>query len=358
MKRARLAAGICVLLAAVLSASAIASGAPDDVTLRGRAMGTAWTVTIRPDQPIDAAALERAIRDRLEHLEQQFSTYRTRSELSQFNASAIVHPDWIPVSPEMTRVAAESRRISELTRGAFDVTVAPLVRLWGFGPQRRSDNSLPNENEIRSARLSVDWRGLDVRVHPPALRKKSAAVQADFSSLAKGFAADEISRLLTTTINGAASHLVQIGGDTRANLAERAKSADQDANPPVWLVAIESADVSNPAPAIVIDLKGQALSTSGDYRNFFTADGARYGHIIDPRTGRPASGSLAAVSVVHASCATSSALATALFVMGSEEAFRFATEHRLPCFLQIREGRNLIQRLTPEFANLIRNAQR
>jgi thiamine biosynthesis lipoprotein len=353
MKPARLAAGIFVLLAAVLSASAIVSAAPKDVTLRGRAMGTAWTVTIRPDQPIETKALERAISDRLEHLEQQFSTYRTQSELSHFNASAIVHPDWIPVSPEMARVAAESRRISELTRGAFDVTVAPLVRLWGFGPQRRSDNSLPTENEIRSARLSVDWRGLEVRVHQPALRKKSATVQADFSSLAKGFAADEISRLLTTTIIGAAEHLVQIGGDTRASVADRAELTDVVTTRPAWPLAVESADVTNRSPAVVIDLKGQALSTSGDYRNFFTANGKRYGHIIDPRTGRPATSSLAAVSVVHASCATSSALATALFVMGHEEAIRFAREHRIPCFLQIREGTNVTQRMTPEFAALI-----
>jgi len=356
MKRLRLAAWICALLAAVLSASAASQAAPESLTLRGRAMGTAWSVTIRPDQPIDAAALERAISDRLEQLEQKFSTYRTRSELSQFNASARATPDWISVSPEMAMVAAESRRISELTQGAFDATVAPLVRLWGFGPQRRSGNSLPNENEIRSARWSVDWRSLEVRLNPPALRKASAALEADFSSLAKGFAADEISRLLSTSINGAATHLVQIGGDTRASLGSRATSPTLVGFKSEWSMAIESADVDNPSPAAVIDLKGQALSTSGDYRNFFTFNGERYGHIIDPRTGRPASGSLAAVSVVHASGATSSALATALFVLGSEEAFRFATEHRLPCLLQIRQGSNLTQRLTPEFAALIREA--
>lgn len=356
MKRIRLAPWMGALLAALLTVPALSHAASESLTLRGRAMGTTWLVTIRPEQPINPAALQQAISERLEQLEQQFSTYRSRSELSQFNANTRTNPDWISVSPEMVTVAAESRRISELTQGAFDATVAPLVRLWGFGPQRRSGDALPDENEIRSARLSVNWRGLDVRLHPPALRKASATVHADFSSLAKGFAADEISRLLTTTISGAATHLIQIGGDIRASLAERNEAAGLIATRPKWPMAIESADVSNLTPAIVIDLKGQALSTSGDYRNFFTADGARYGHIIDPRTGRPASSALAAVSVMHDSCATSSALATALFVMGSKEAFRFATEHRLPCFLQVREGPNLLQRMTPEFAALVRGA--
>ncbi len=354
MNWVRFAPWICALLGALLPVPALSQAASESITLRGRAMGTAWSVTIRPDQPIDAPVLERAIRERLEQLEQHFSTYRTRSELSQFNASARTYPDWIPVSPEMATVAAESRRISELTLGAFDATVAPLVRLWGFGPRRRSGNSLPNENEIRSIRLSVDWRSLEVRLNPPALRKLSANLEADFSSLAKGFAADEVSRLLTKAISGAATHLVQIGGDTRASPGGGATSPNRVGSKSDWYMAIESADVGNPSPAAVIDVKGQALSTSGDYRNFFTLNGERYGHIIDPRTGRPASSSLAAVSVVHASCATSSALATALFVMGTEEAFRFATEHRLPCFLQIREGSNLTRRMTPEFAALLR----
>jgi len=355
MKRIRLVSWMGASLAALLTFPALSHAASESLTLRGRAMGTAWSVTIRPDQPIDPAALQRAISDRLEQLEQQFSTYRTRSELSQFNANPSTNPDWISVSLEMATVAAESRRVSEFTQGAFDATVAPLVRLWGFGPQRRSGDSLPNENEIRSARLSVDWRGLDVRLHPPALRKAYATLEADFSSLAKGFAADELSRLLTTTINGAATHLVQIGGDTRASSATAPDSAHVVVINPGWSIGIESADVTQSTPATVVELKGQSLSTSGDYRNFFTADAKRYGHIIDPRTGRPASGSLGAVSVVHASCATSSALATALFVMGTEEAFRFATQHHLPCLLQIREGANLTLRMTPAFALLIRS---
>lgn len=317
------------------------SPSPTPVTLGGRAMGTTWWVTVRAPAPgLATAVVERTIADRLEMLEQQFSTYRTRSELSQFNA----RPDtaWFPVSAELISVAAEARRLSELTGGAFDATIAPLLRVWGFGPQRRTGD-LPSREEIQPARSSVDWRRLEIRADPPALRKTQADVEADFSSLVKGFAADAISALLTAAGHG--EHLVQIGGDTRTGPTPSAQP---------WHVGVESADLLNSIPVAVVRLNGQALSTSGDYRNFFVVEGQRYGHILDPRTGHPVKGKLASVTVVHPSCATSSALATALFVLGAEEAWAFATQHRLACLFQVREGANLTPRLTPEFTALLR----
>lgn len=311
----------------------------DSTQLKGRAMGTTWSVTVRSTGVIDAAALERAISARLEMLEQQFSTYRTRSEVSQFNA--LRHTEWFAVSTEMISVATEARRISELTGGAFDVTVAPLLRVWGFGPQRRGGD-LPDTRDVQAARALVDWRALEVQPDPPALRKRQPQLEIDLSSLAKGFAADAISDLLVTS--GAADHLVQIGGDTRSGPPRG--QAD-------WRVGVESADLLNATPAAVVRLNGQALSTSGDYRNFFIVAGQRYGHILDPRTGKPVQGSLAAVSVIHPACATSSALATALFVLGTDEAFALATQQNLACLLQVREGAQLKYRMTPAFAALV-----
>ncbi len=315
------------------------AGPAESTTLKGRAMGTIWSVAVRPTRNFDAAAAERAISARLEALEQQFSTYRTRSVISQFNA--LGHTEWFAVSAEMISVATEARRISELTGGAFDVTVAPLLRVWGFGPQRRAGD-LPDASAVQTARALVDWRALEVQENPPALRKRHAKLEIDLSSLAKGFAADAISELLTAA--GATDHLVQIGGDTRAGPSNSQVG---------WQVGVESADLLNTLPAAVVRLNGQALSTSGDYRNFFIVAGKRYGHILDPRTGQPASGSLASVSVIHPACATSSALATALFVLGADHAYSFATTHNLACLFQVRDGANLTHRFTPAFAALV-----
>lgn len=337
--------GVCLMLELLIPTSDAADNASDQkaesTTLNGRAMGTTWSVTVRSAPIIDEAAMARAISARLETLEQQFSTYRTRSVISQFNA--LGHTEWFAVSADMIWVATEARRISALTGGAFDVTVAPLLRVWGFGPQRRTGN-LPGAGEVQAARALVDWRALDVQVNPPALRKRQATLEIDLSSLAKGFAADAISDLLAAA--GATDHLVQIGGDTRAGAARSERA---------WQVGIESADLLNSSPAAVVRLNGQALSTSGDYRNYFIVDGQRYGHILDPRSGRPVQGSLAAVSVVHPACATSSALATALFVLGADEAFHWATEQKLACLFQMREGPHLVLRSTPAFAALLRS---
>ncbi|MGH7955892.1 MAG: FAD:protein FMN transferase, partial [Opitutaceae bacterium] len=322
-------------LASGMSAATTDAGKP--VALAGRAMGTSWSVKfIPPTAPLEPPLVRHQIVERLEALEQQFSTYRANSTLSRFNAAR--HTDWFPVEPELAQVAEASRAMSELTHGAFDVTVFPLVRLWGFGGKHRPD-SLPNEQAMARARALVDWRRLEVRRNPPALRKMESRLEADFSSMAKGFAADAISVLLTGL--GAPNHLVQIGGDV--------KSSGSPSGGAGWRTGIEEPVPGAHSIALVVPLRGEALSTSGDYRNFFEAGGKRFGHIIDPRSGWPVSGSVVAVSVVHRSAAMSSALATALFVLGAEEGGRIAREQKLACLFQVRSGTNIVRHLTPEF---------
>ena len=330
-------------LGVVLALLSAAASAAETIKLSGRAMGTTWTATfVQPEPALDPKSVSGQIADRLEQLEQQFSTYRPDSELSRFNASAST--EWIAVSPGLAHVAAESRRVSELTGGAFDVTVDPLVRLWGFGPQRRTGD-LPTEAEIAAARRFVDWRQLEARAQPAALRKQSfPRLSADFSSMAKGFAADAVGELFASL--RAVNHLIQIGGDV--------KTSGHSAGGESWRTGIEQPRAGAHPIAVVVGLSGQALSTSGAQRNFFMVEGRRYGHIIDPRTGRPASSDLASISVVASSCATSSALATALFVLGPDEGFQLAERHGLAALFMISDGDEISQRPTPEFDKLRR----
>jgi thiamine biosynthesis lipoprotein len=157
--------------------------------------------------------------------------------------------------------------------------------------------------------------------------------------MAKGFAADTVSELLSQL--GLPNHLLQIGGDVKSD------GASVESNG--WRTGIETPLAETRMIARVIALRDEALSTSGDYRNFYEHGGRRYGHIIDPRTGSPVSSSLASVSVVHASAAMSSALATALFVLGPEAGLRLAQEQRLACLFQVRLGSEIVQRASAEF---------
>jgi FAD:protein FMN transferase len=331
----------CFFALALIGPVPVNAVAAEPVALSGRAMGTHWSVKFaQPESPLRPDVVQQQVAERLEQLEQMFSTFRTQSEVSRFNDFDDVA--WFSVAPEMTQVAEQSRKISALTAGAFDVTVYPLVRLWGFGPVRRS-GSMPTGAEIVSTRAFVDWRRLEVRANPPALRKLRRDVQVDFSSMAKGFAADAVSALLTRL--GAEHHLVQVGGDVKSGVSGKDDTG--------WHAAIEQPLDDQRAIACVLELKGQGLSTSGDYRNFFQIGRQRYGHIIDPRTGQPPTSSLASVSVVHASCAQSSALATALFVLGPDEGYRLADAQGFACLFLVRSGTGLVHRATPEFEKLV-----
>lgn len=315
--------------------------AVEPVTFSGHAMGTGWTVTcVASDVTLESEALEREIVERLERIEQIFSTYRPQSEVSRFNAVNTL--EWFPVSPEMAQVASESAKISVLTGGAFDATVFPLVQLWGFGAMRRSD-AAPTAAEVSAVRALVDWRQLEVRLSPPALRKARPRLSADFSSMAKGFAADAVSDLLDG--HGARNHFVQVGGDIR--------TAGCGIDGGAWHAGIEQPLENANAVTCVLRLHGQALSTSGDYRNFFRVGRLRYGHIVDPRTGQPPTSSLASVSVVHASCAQSSAWATGLFVLGPDEGYRVAVREGLACLFLVRRGAALVRIATPGFERFV-----
>lgn len=307
---------------------------PDAIS--GRAMGTQWTVKWVPSgaKAVSPEELRRAIGDQLEPLEQAFSTYREGSEVMRFNASATA--GWVPVSAELAQVVADSQEISVLTGGAFDVTVHPLVVLWGFGPIRRA-GSLPTNEAIALARGRVDWRALEVRRDAPALRRMRAGVALDPSSMAKGFAADEVSAALAS--RGLPNHLVQIAGDLRT----RGPGPDGAG----WAVAVEEPASGRPGVATRLRLSDRSLSTSGSYRNYFELGGRRYGHLIDPRTGRPAEHALAAVSVVHPSCAKSSAWATALFVLGPDEGFQRAVDLGLAAVFFLASGERIEARFTP-----------
>ena len=300
--------------------------AAEPLTVTGRAMGTTWRVTwMQPATPLPPATISRTVAAELERLEQIFSPYRPNSAVTQVNRAAA--GEWIAVPPELAAVVALAARVSERSEGAFDITVAPLLALWGVGPEGKRDHA-PSASELAAARAAVGWRHLSVRAQPPALRKDHAALRLDPSSMAKGFAVDAMIDLLARL--ECRNVLVAIGGDLRGEGAGPEGRG--------WRVGIERPEPGTTGLARVIELRNAALSTSGNYRNAARAGDRLAGHIIDPQTGQPAATTLGSASVVQPTCALSSALATTLVVLGPEAALGFAKREGVACLLQVRSG--------------------
>lgn len=308
--------------------------------ISGRTMGTTYLVKIvRPPPNLSLPKLQTTIDEVLEQINDAMSTYRTMSEISRFNRSSST--DWYTVSPETALVVAAAQQISRASDGAFDVTVGPLVNLWGFGAGS-IERQVPPEEKIAHALAGSGFQNLQVREAPPALRKQTDTLVIDLSAIAKGYAVDRIAALLEdSSLN---DFLVEIGGE----IITRGAKADGS----TWTVGIELPDDEQRTVQEVLALSSSALATSGDYRNYFEQDGKRYSHTINPRTGRPVTHQLAAVTVVADSCMLADGWATALMVLGPEQGYAYALRHDIACLFVSRVAGGFRHRPTPAFARL------
>lgn len=305
-------------------------------------MGTQYTVKL-VDLPasVDAATLKEEIQEKLEHIDALMSTYRPDSELSRLNAFHRI--EWFSVSEETAKVIQEAVEIGRLTGGAFDVTVGPLVNLWGFGPGEKPAQSVPSPEEIDHAKSKVGLNHVEVRLSPPAVRKKHQDLYIDLSGVAKGFAVDQVAKHLEDS--GIENYMVELGGEVRA------KGHNDQGKP--WQIVIESPLAGVRAIQRIVGLKDTGMATSGDYRNYFEVDGSRYCHIIDPGPGRPLTHKLASVTVFDPSCMRADGLATALMVLGPDAGYDLALQEKLPAFFIIKSNTGFVEKSTPQFDKVL-----
>ena len=329
-------------VAAILSACA---GEPETFELTGHTMGTGYSVKVVSGN--DAPPLEplaRRIAERLATLDDRFSTYRATSEISRFNAQPGL--EWFEISRPVLEVLSRGMTISELSDGAFDMTVAPLVARWGFGPDG-SPGTIPPQSEIDALLAATGFEHLEIRDSPPGVRRTRPGVRLDLSAIAKGFAVDRICELLDGA--GLTAYTVEIGGEVRTR-GLRADGGD-------WMIGIENqvAAAVTPADTLheVVRLRNAAIATSGDYRNYFVHDGKRYSHTLDPKTGWPVSHDLAAVSVVAERAADADALATALMVLGPEQGLQLALREAIAARWMLRTGDGLEVVHSPAYATYV-----
>lgn len=279
---------------------------PASVRFAGVTMATQYVVTIARAGELTAQAVKPQVDAVLVRVNKSMSTYDPASELSRLNANPAT--DWIAVSPPLYYVLDAAQRIGAASDGAFDVTVGPLVNLWGFGPEMRQD--FPSEPAIRALLERVGQEQIELQAAPPGVRKRRADLAIDLSGIAKGYAVDQVAELLESL--GATDYLVEIGGEIRA----RGRNA---AGEP-WRIGIESPVSERREIAQTVALTQSGMASSGTYRNFFERDGVRYSHMLDPTTGYPVTGELAGVTVLHDSAMVADAWATALMTLGANRA--------------------------------------
>lgn len=305
-------------------------------------MGTQYHITVcsSPADQVDVALLKKEVDLILKQINQQMSTYIKDSELSQFNQSQ--SDDWFQVSPEVAKVVAAGVEISKESKGAFDMTVGPLVNLWHFGPDP-GKKTIPESKLIEAARKKIGYQHLELRDDQPALKKLIPDLYLDLSAIAKGYAVDAVGVLLES--QGIKNYLVEIGGEMRA------RGHNQKSLP--WRVGIEKPVSMTRVVQKIVPLADLSMATSGNYRNFFEIDGKTYSHTIDPRTGRPVKHSLASVSVVGETCMNCDAVATCLMVLGPEEGYNWAKEREIAAYFIVKAENGFTERFSPRWQKLL-----
>jgi len=308
-----------VIFMAVISLITACSQPETTVQLAGKTMGTTYHITVIANAQLpEANLLQTEIDMALEIVNNQMSTYRPNSELSRFNQLQI--RQGTEVSADTLTVVNEAIRLYEVTNGALDITIGPLINLWGFGPDKRPTTS-PSLEAIEAAKAKTGLSELTIDGN--RLVKDNADLYVDLSSIAKGFGVDKIARLLDKyQVSG---YLVEIGGE----ISVKGHKADGSK----WRIAVEKPTEDGQEVQQVIELDTMALATSGDYRIYHEENGERFSHLIDPRSGYPIKHKLASATVLHKSSMTADGYATAMMVLGTEASLALAKEQNLAIML-------------------------
>ncbi len=301
--------------------------------IQGSTMGTRYSILWPAESSIEPAVIQQKVAELLVEINHQMSTYDEASELSRFNQAQAPHSQTI--SDSLVEVVALSIELNKQSEGYFDISVGPIVNLWGFGPNKASKH-VPTQGEINRARQRTGLAAIELSGN---VLSKALPRYLDLSAVAKGFAVDQVAVLLDQLHFD--SYLVEIGGEMSV---KGMKASDSP-----WRVAVEAPDFTARRVQKIIPLKDVAMATSGDYRNYIEVDGQRYSHTIDPFTAQPVQHKLASVTIIDENCARADALATAMLVMGEEKAKAFAMKHQIRAYLIVRAQQDFTEYLSPAF---------
>ena len=301
--------------------------------LSGETMGTSYHISYQLPKGADEADIQAAIDKRLQDINDSMSTYQADSTISKFNQLGKDTP--IAIDADFSHVLKTSRQVYELSGGAFDPTVMPLIETWGFGSTMTVERlqSPPTALEIAQAKALVDFDSVIQK--DESIYKTKDGVGLDFSAVAKGYGVDVIADVLKNNYQ-IHNYMVEIGGEV--------STAGVNAQQQPWQIAIdapiEGSTVSERQTVAVIrqpinNGANMALATSGNYRNSVVFDGKHYSHTIDPTTGEPIVGGAPSVTVAADTVALADAWATALTAMPYEKALATAKQHDIAALFVI-----------------------
>ena len=334
--------GACVLFSGCDSATTPATPASTATVLDGKTMGTFWRVSVIGVDEAKAQALRAKVQAQLDADDRLLSTWKNDSALMRFNHAADTRP-W-PVSEAMADIVTLSLRIGAKTDGAMDITVGPLVNLWGFGPDKQPV-ATPDAQAIAAAKARTGLQHLQVinQSGRQFLQKDIPDLFVDLSTVGEGYAADHLARLMEQ--EGISRYLVSVGG------ALVSRGMNGEGKP--WRVAIQKpTDRENGVQAIV-DINGHGISTSGSYRNYYELDGKRISHVIDPQTGQPITHKLVSVTVIAPTALEADGWDTGLMVLGPEKAQQVVREQGLAVYMIVKEGEGSKTWMSPQFRTFL-----
>lgn len=285
----------------------------------GRTMGTTWSLKVRASSLTDSAC-RAGVQAQLDLVENLLSTWREDTPVARFNHTASTAPQ--PLPDELLPLLRHGQTLAELTGGAYDLTIGPLVRAWGYGPPPRPSVP-PGPDEIAGLRQRTGWEKLTLSQAGAA--KAHPQLEIDLTSLAEGWALDRAAQWLRD--QGVSDFLLEAGGELRSSGA--------------WRVAIE-------LPSGPLLLTSQSLSTSGTYRQSRTRAAGAESHLIDPRTGSPVRHRTITVSVLAADSLTADSWATALNVLGVEAG--------LPLADRLGLAARFVEEVAPGHLRIVRSA--
>ena len=306
-------------------------------TLHGPTMGTRWSVTLdeAPEDSLDR--LQAALSGAVAEVDHQMSPWRADSDLVRFNEAPV--GAWVTLPEAMTQVLARALDVARWSDGAFDPTVGALVDAWGFGAARDTPDGAAIVAARAAARGGPGHRALELDVGARRARKL-APLQLDLCGIAKGFAVDRMVERLRG--HGIERALVALDGELRALGGQRDGHG--------WPVAVEQPELGRRAAHSVLELRDIAVATSGDYRRFFTLQGERVAHTMDPRRAAPLRNEVAAVTVLAPECMSADAWATALLVVGADDGMTLARRHGLEAMFLLRRDGALVAQGCGAFA--------
>ncbi len=305
-----------VILTAIVILFSCKETKPVYESFTGFIQGTTFSIVYENRGELHPDSVQKNTVKILRDFDMSLSLYKDSSVLSKINRNEDMTPD-----PYFIKVFNMSAELSELTHGAFDVTVGPLVKAWGFGPDERRNFS---ESRLDSL-LSVV--GMEkVSLSGGKIIKTDPRVTLDFNAIAQGYSVDVICEFFDGL--DIRNYLVEIGGEVRVK-------GNKAGNP--WRIGIDKPEDYNMIPGnnlqAIISIEDNAVATSGNYRTFYLENGIKYSHTIDPRTGYPAKNTLLSATIIAGNCALADGVATACMVMGKDSAISFIREQKLEGYL-------------------------